>query len=846
VTMISDGQHIVNINIEEELKSSYLDYSMSVIVQRALPDVRDGLKPVHRRILHGMNELGMASSKPFKKSARIVGEVMGKYHPHGDSAIYDTLVRMVQDFSLRYPLIDGQGNFGSVDGDGAAAMRYTEARLDKRAEEVLDDIQKNTVDYADNYDGSLKEPTVLPSRLPNLLINGSAGIAVGMATNFPPHNLNEVCAGIRALVDDPELTIDDLARFVKGPDFPTGAFIYGLQGIKDAYRTGRGRVVIRARAQIESGKGGKDAIVVSEIPYQVNKTRLIEKIVELVKDKKVEGISDIRDESDRDGMRLVIELKRDAVAKVVLNQLYKHTQMQSTFGVIMLALVKGQPRVLNLKQVMEQFILHRLEVIVRRTRFDLEKAEHRAHVLEGLKIALDHIDEVVALIRASRTPDEAREGLMARFSLSEIQARAILEMRLQRLTGLERDKLEQELKALRELIFDLKGILADEGRQRTIIKEELDDVVQRYGDARRTEIVPDEREFTIEDMIAEEDVVVTISGDGFIKRQPVSAFRKQNRGGRGITGAGTKEEDAIEHLFIASTHNYMLFFTEMGHCYWLKVHEIPQAGRASKGRAIVNLLEKPKDDKIAAVLNVKTFDPDRYIIMATERGVVKKTSLEAYSRPRRAGINAIEVRGGDKLIACKLTDGSHEVLLGTDEGKAIRFPESDVRAMGRTASGVRGIQIDDKVKVVGMVVTAKQDAQILVICENGLGKRTSLEEYRVTRRGGKGIMTVKVTDRTGRMVSLMEVGDEHDLMIITERGVLIRQPVSQVRLIGRATQGVKLIRLDEHDRIASIDKVIAEREMDQLGIAGGADDDSDGNGFEIDDAGDGTDEGGEE
>lgn len=843
MTMISDGQHIVNINIEEELKNSYLDYSMSVIVQRALPDVRDGLKPVHRRILFGMNELGCPSSKPFKKSARIVGEVMGKYHPHGDSAIYDTMVRMVQDFSLRYPMIDGQGNFGSVDGDGAAAMRYTEARLDKRAEEVLDDIQKNTVDYVDNYDGSLREPSVLPSRLPNLLINGSSGIAVGMATNFPPHNLNEVCAGIQRLLGDPDTTIDQLMEHVKGPDFPTSAFIYGLQGIKDAYRTGRGRVVIRARAQIESGKGNKDAIVVSEIPYQVNKTRLIEKIVDLVKDKKIVGISDIRDESDRDGMRLVIELKRDAVAKVVLNQLYKHTQMQTTFGVIMLALVKGQPRVLNLKQVMEEFISHRLEVIVRRTRFDLEKAEARAHILEGLKIALDNIDEVVALIRASRTPEEARLGLMERFGLSEIQARAILEMRLQRLTGLERDKLVQELKALRELIFDLKGILASEDRQRTIIKEELDDVVQRYGDARRTEIIPDEKEFTIEDMIAEEDVVVTISGDGFIKRQPVSAFRKQNRGGRGITGAGTKEEDAIEHLFIASTHHYMLFFTEMGHCYWLKVHEIPQAGRASKGRAIVNLLEKPKDDKIASVLNVKTFDPDRYIIMATERGVVKKTSLEAYSRPRRAGINAIEIREGDRLIACKLTDGSHEVLLGTDEGKAIRFPESDVRAMGRTASGVRGIQIDDKTKVVGMVVTAKQDAQILVICENGLGKRTSLEEYRVTKRGGKGIMTVKVTDRTGPMVALMEVGDEHDLMIITEQGVLIRQPISQVRLIGRATQGVKLIRLDEGDRIASIDKVIAEREMDSLGIGGdgGGDDD-----FDEQDDGDAPDTGGDD
>jgi DNA gyrase subunit A len=816
--MLSDGQHIVNVNIEEEMKNSYLDYSMSVIVQRALPDVRDGLKPVHRRILFGMNELGCPSNKPYKKSARIVGEVMGKYHPHGDSAIYDTLVRMVQDFSLRYPLIDGQGNFGSIDGDGAAAMRYTESRLDKLAEDVLEDIEKNTVDFTPNYDGSLQEPTVLPSRLPNLLINGSAGIAVGMATNFPPHNLNETCAGIKLLVDHPDATVEDLMKHVKGPDFPTGAFIYGSAGIREAYRTGRGRVIIRARATIESSKGGKDAIIVTEIPYQVNKTKLIEKIVELVRDKKVTGISDIRDESDREGMRLVIELKRDAVAKVVLNQLYKHTQMQSTFGVIMLALVKGQPRVLTLKQVMEQYILHRLEVIVRRTRFDLDKAEARAHILEGLKIALDHIDEVIALIRASATPDIAKDGLMSRFGLSELQAKAILEMRLQRLTGLERDKLEQELKALRELIFDLKQILADEGRQRAIIKEELDDAVQRYGDKRRTEIIPDEGEFTIEDMIAEEDVVVTLSDDGFIKRQPVSAFRRQNRGGRGITGSGTKEEDHIEHLFIASTHNHMLFFTEDGHCYWLKVHEIPQAGRASKGRAIVNLLEKPKDQKIAAVINVKSFDAERYIIMATENGIIKKTSLEAYSRPRKAGINAIEIREGDRLMGCKLTDGTHEILLGTDEGKAIRFHEKEVRPMGRTASGVIGIALDEGVKVVGMVVTAKQDAQILVACESGMGKRTSLEEYRSTHRGGKGIITVKVTEKTGRMVTMMEVSDENDLMIITERGVMIRQPVEQIRLIGRATQGVKLIRLDEGDKIASVDKVVADREMDAMGI----------------------------
>ena len=810
--MIGEGQQIVNINIEDEMRNSYLDYSMSVIVQRALPDVRDGLKPVHRRILFAMNELGFGSSKAFKKSARIVGEVMGKYHPHGDSAIYDTMVRMVQDFSLRYPLIDGQGNFGSIDGDGAAAMRYTEARLDKMAEEVLLDIDKQTVDYIPNYDGSLKEPVVLPSRIPNLLVNGSAGIAVGMATNFPPHNLTEVVEGIKHLLDNPGASIDDLTKFVHGPDFPTGAFIYGRQGIEDAYRTGRGRVVIRARASIESGKGNKDSIIVTEMPYQVNKVRLIEKIVRLVRDRKITGISDIRDESDRDGIRLVIELKREAVAKVVLNQLYKHTQMQTTFGVIMLALVKGQPRVLNLLQVMEQYVQHRIEVIVRRTRYELEKAEHRAHILEGLRIALDNIDEVVALIRASRTPEDARNGLIERFGLSEIQARAILDMRLQRLTGLERDKLEAELKALRELIFDLKQILADENRQRNIIKEELDDVVNRYGDKRRTEIIPDEKEFTIEDMIAEEDVVVTLSNDGYIKRYPVSGFRNQHRGGRGITGATTKEEDHIEHLFIASTHNYMLFFTEDGHCYWLKVHEIPQAGRNSKGRAIVNLLEIPRERKIAAVINVKTFEDDKFIVMATKKGIIKKTSLEAYSRPRRAGINAIKVVEGDRLIDCKLSDGSHEILLGTNEGKAIRFKEDEVRAMGRVAAGVRGISLDEGAHVVDMVVTAKSDAQILVVTEKGLGKRSPLGEYRVTKRGGKGIMTVKVTPRTGQMLAMKEVSDELDLMIITEKGILIRQPVDQLRVIGRATQGVKLIRLDEGDRIASVDRVVADRE----------------------------------
>ncbi|MCB1046427.1 MAG: DNA gyrase subunit A [Calditrichaeota bacterium] len=810
--MIGDGQKIFDRSIEEEMKTSYLDYSMSVIVQRALPDVRDGLKPVHRRILFGMSELGMASNKPYKKSARIVGEVMGKFHPHGDGAIYDSVVRMVQDFSLRYPLIDGQGNFGSIDGDGAAAMRYTEVRFQKTAEEILQDIDRETVDFIPNYDDSLQEPTVLPARLPNLLVNGSTGIAVGMATNFPPHNLTEVSLGIKALLDNPAITIDELMQYVKGPDFPTGAYIYGRDGIRSAYHTGRGRVLVRARASIETGRGNKDSIIVSEIPYQVNKTRLIEKIVELVRDKKISGISDIRDESDRDGMRLVIELKRDAVGKVVLNQLYKHTQMQTTFGVIMLALVKGQPRVLTLKQVMEQFILHRLEVIVRRTRFELNKAEARAHILEGLQIALDHIDEVVRLIRASKTPEEARNGLMERFGLSEIQARAILDMRLQRLTGLERDKLVQELKALRELIVELKSILADETRQRAIIKEELDELVERYGDARRTEILASAEEFTIEDMIAEEDVVVTISKDGFIKRFPVNGFRKQNRGGRGSTGAGTRELDYIEHMFIASTHNYMLFFTENGQCYWLKVHEIPTAGKASKGRAIVNLLEKPKDEQIAAVINVKKFDENQYVMMCTEKGIVKKTSLESYSRPRRAGIRAININDDDRLIDSKITSGDHEVVLGTNEGKAIRFHEKEIRPMGRTAAGVKGVSLDEGVKVVDMVVTSNKEAQILVVTETGMGKRSALSDYRVTKRGGKGVMTLKVSTRTGPLVAMKEVTDEHDLVIISEQGVLIRQSCSQIRVIGRATQGVRLIRLDEGDRIASVDRVIPEDE----------------------------------
>ncbi len=816
--MFNEKQRISDVPIEEEMQSSYLDYSMSVIVQRALPDVRDGLKPVHRRILFGMQDLNVQPNKPYKKSARIVGDVIGKYHPHGDGAVYDTLVRMVQEFSLRYPLVDGQGNFGSIDGDSAAAYRYTEARMSHMATELLADIDKQTVDFVPNYDESLQEPTVLPARAPNLLINGTSGIAVGMATNFAPHNLSEVVAGAKYFLDHPKATPDDLMKFIQAPDFPTAGIIYGYGGVRDAYRTGLGRVVVRARANVETGRGGKDRIVITELPYQVNKLRLIEKIVELVKARKLEGLADIRDESDRDGMRLILELKRDAVAKVVLNYLFKHTQMQITFGVNMLALVNGQPQLLTLRDVIFHYVEHRIEVVVRRTRFELGKAEARAHILEGLQIALDNIDAVIAIIRGSQTPDTARLALIDRFELSDVQAKAILEMRLQKLTGLEREKLEEELQELHKLIRKMKKILASEQLQKDIIKEELDELDKKYGDARRTELLPEESEFTIEDMIAEEDVVITISRDGFIKRFPVTGFKKQKRGGRGMTGATTKEEDVISSLFIGSTHAYILFFTTNGRVYWLKVHEIPHAGRAAKGRAIVNLLEKPRDESITSVLMVRDFDETKHVMMATRLGIIKKVSLEQFSRPRRAGIHAIDLKAGDSLIDVHLTDGEHEVIVATRQGKAVRFQESDVRQMGRSAAGVRSVTLADKDDyVVGMVTSPSDEHTLLVVAENGFGKRSLVRDYRLTKRGTKGVLTIKVSAKTGPLVGIKLVTDNHDLMIITTKGVLIRQPIEQIRVIGRATQGVRLIRIDKADSIGDLEVVQVEDKVGNNG-----------------------------
>ncbi|MDZ7331835.1 MAG: DNA gyrase subunit A [candidate division KSB1 bacterium] len=804
-------ERVIPIYIEEEMKDSYIDYSMSVIVARALPDVRDGLKPVHRRVLYGMHELGLRSNAAYKKSARIVGEVLGKYHPHGDAAVYDTMVRMVQDFSLRYPLIDGQGNFGSLDGDAPAAMRYTEARMTPIAEELLQDIDKDTVDFVPNFDESLKEPTVLPSVLPNLLINGSSGIAVGMATNIPPHNLNEVIDALVMLIDKPDANIKDLMKIIKGPDFPTGAIIYGEEGIDEAYRSGRGRIIVRARANVETVRGGRSNIIVTEIPYMVNKANLIEKIAELVNEKKIEGISEVRDESDKDGLRIVIELKRDAQESVILNQLYRHTQMQVTFGVIMLALVDGVPQVLNLKQMLQHFINFRHDVVVRRTKFDLDKAEKKAHILEGLKKALDHIDEIIALIKRSKSPEQAKQGLMKTFKFSEVQAQAILDMRLQRLTGLERKKIEDELKETLKLISQLKAILENRSLRMQVIKEELLALKEKYGDARRTEIISKTEEFTIEDMIAEEDMVITISHAGFIKRFPVSGYRRQSRGGTGQTGATTKVEDFIEHLFIASTHHYILIFTNKGRCYWLKVYEIPQAGKGSKGRAIVNLIDIQKDEKIAAIVNVRDFDDDHYVVMATKKGLVKKTVLSAFGNPRKAGINAINIRSGDDLIDARLTDGNQEIVLGTYFGKAIRFHESEVRDMGRQATGVTGITLAKDDFVVGMV-TVRKESTLLVITEKGYGKRTPIKEYRITRRGGKGIVTVNTTERVGKMISLKEVVDDDDVMIITAKGNVIRQAVKQIRLSGRATQGIRLIRLTGNDQIADVARIIKDED----------------------------------
>ncbi len=800
---------ITPVSLEEEMKSSYIDYSMSVIVSRAIPDVRDGLKPVHRRVLFGMSELGSTHNKPYKKSARIVGEVLGKYHPHGDTAVYDTMVRMEQEFSLRYPLVDGQGNFGSVDGDSAAAMRYTEARLSRIADEMLRDLDKNTVNFTGNFDDTLQEPLVLPAYLPNLLVNGSSGIAVGMATNIPPHNLNEVVDGLIALIKNPDITIEKLMKFITAPDFPTGGIIYGYQGVRDAYLTGRGRVVVRAKANTETLKNGRENIIISEIPYQVNKTNLIEKIVELVKDGKITEISNIRDESDRDGMRIVIELKRDGQPAVILNNLFKHTQMQTTFGVIMLALVNGVPKVLNLKEVMQHFLKHRMEVLIRRTKFDLEAAERRAHILEGYIIALDNIDEVIEVIKKSRDVDTAKSNLMRKFKLSEIQAKAILDMRLQRLTGLERKKIEDEYKETIKLIEKLRYILESEEKRNSIIKEELIALRDKYGDARRTEIVYNYEEFSLEDMIAEEDVVVTISHRGFIKRFPVSGYRRQGRGGKGVTGAATAEDDFIEHMFIASTHQYILFFTDKGKCYWLKVFEVPEGGRATKGRSILNLIEKEKDENITAFVAVKEFRDDQYVIMCTKQGVIKKTVLSAYGNVRRGGINAIGLNDGDELIAVKLSEGTNDIVIGTHHGNAIRFPENKVRDMGRTATGVRGITLQDKDYVVGLLVLKRQGT-ILVVTENGFGKRSDINDYRVTNRGGKGVITVKTTDKVGKMISMMEVTDGEELVIISTSGMVIRQSVKDLRVMGRNTMGNRLIRLKEGDAIADIAKVVPE------------------------------------
>ena len=802
---------IIPVSLEDEMKSSYIDYSMSVIVSRALPDVRDGLKPVHRRVLYGMTQLGLAHNKTYKKSARIVGEVLGKYHPHGDSAVYETMVRMVQDFSLRYPLVQGQGNFGSVDGDSAAAMRYTEARLARIADELLRDLDKNTVDFVSNFDDTLQEPKVLPAYLPNLLINGSSGIAVGMATNIPPHNLTEVVDGLIALIKNPEISIEKLMKHIIAPDFPTGGIIFGYQGVRDAFLTGRGRILVRAKANSETLKNGRENIIISELPYQVNKSNLIEKIVELVKEGKLDGISNIRDESDRDGMRIVIELKRDGQPAVILNNLFKHTQMQTTFGVITLALVNGVPKVLNLKEVMEHFLKHRMNVLMRRTQYELDAAERRAHILEGYIIALDNIDAVIETIKKSRDVETAKTNLMKKFKLSEIQAKAILDMRLQRLTGLERKKIEEEYRDLIKLIEKLKGILASEEKRNLIIKDELLAIKEKYGDARRTEVIYNYEEFSLEDMIAEEDVVVTISHRGFIKRFPVSGYRRQGRGGKGVTGANTSDDDFIEHMFIASTHQYILFFTDKGKCYWLRVHEIPEGGRATRGRSIINLIEKDKDENISAFIAVKEFREDQFLIMCTQQGVIKKTVLSAYGNVRKGGINAININDGDSLIGVRLSEGNNDIVIGTRNGMAIRFPENKVRDMGRTATGVRGITLEEDDIVVACLVLKRQGT-ILVVTEHGFGKRSDINDYRVTNRGGKGVITVKTTDKVGKMISMMEVTDAEELVIISTSGMVIRQGVKEMRVMGRNTMGNRLIRLKDGDAIADIAKVVPDED----------------------------------
>ena len=808
--MATISEKIIPVDIETEMKSSYIDYAMSTIVARALPDVRDGFKPVHRRILFAMNELGLANNKPYKKSARIVGEVLGKYHPHGDGAVYDTMVRMAQDFSLRYMLVDGQGNFGSIDGDSPAAMRYTEVRLSKIAEEALKDIEKNTVDFAPNFDDTLQEPKILPTAIPNLLLNGSSGIAVGMATNIPPHNLGEIIDGLVAIIDNPEIGEEKILKYIKAPDFPTGGIIYGYQGVKDAYLTGRGKIKIRAKVNIETDKNEKQKIIVTELPYQVNKLTLIENIAGLVNAKKLEGISNINDESDRDGIRLVIDLKRDANANVVLNNLFKHTQFQVTFGVIMLALVDGRPKVLTLKETLHHFVNYRNEIVVRRTKFDLDEAEKRAHILEGFIIALDNIDDIIALIKKSKDVETAREGLMKQFKLSEIQAKAILEMRLQRLTGLERKKIQDEYKEVIKLIEYLKQILANKQLQLQIIKEEFFEIKKKYSDERRTEITLDTTEFKIEDLIAEENVVVTISFNGFIKRFPVSGYRRQARGGKGITGAKTKEDDFVEKMFIASTHDYLLFFTNKGRCYWLKVFEIPEAGRITRGKAIVNLLQIQNDEKITAILNVKEFNDKEFVMMISKNGIIKKTTLDGFSNPRINGIIAMNIDEDDEMVDAKLTDGNNNVIIGTKDGVAIRFNEKEVRQMGRTAAGVRAIKLEKNDYVVGAVTTKRTSTTILVASEFGYGKRTELEDYRTSHRSGKGVYTLKTNEKIGNMVAIKEAFDTDDIVVVTANGMVIRQSASSIRVIGRNTQGVKLIRLDEDDRITSLAIVPSE------------------------------------
>ncbi len=810
-------EKVVSRFLEDEMRESFIDYSMSVIVQRALPDVRDGLKPVHRRILYAMHEVGLAPNRPHKKSAAVVGEVLGKYHPHGDMAVYDALVRMVQEFSLRYPLVNGQGNFGSIDGDSAAAYRYTEARLGPVATEMLEDIEKDTVDFVPNFDDRLREPTVLPAKFPNLLVNGSSGIAVGMATNIPPHNLREVVAAAKHLISHPKATPADLMKHVKGPDFPTGAIVHGKQGINDAYKTGRGRIVVRARAEVEEKKGG-ERIIITEIPFMVNKTRLIEQIAELARDRKVEGISDLRDESDRDGMRIVVELKRDAVSQIVLNRLYKHTQMQTTFGAIMLALVGGVPKIMNLREIIEQFVEHRHEVVVRRSKHELKVAQDREHILIGLKKAVDNIDAVVEIIKKAKDPEDASKKLRSRYKLTERQAEAILNMRLARLTGLEVEKLKAELGEVRAQIKELEAILASKPKRMGLIKKELDELAKKYGDDRRTDIAGEIIDFSMEDLIAEEEMVVTVSHEGYIKRMPVDTYRRQRRGGRGVAGMATKEEDWVEHLFVASTHDYILFFTARGRVHWLKVHQVPQTGRTARGRPIVNLIRINKDDRIAEMVPVREFSEDHYLLFATRKGLVKKTSLAAYSNVRSGGINAINVAQGDELIDVRLTRPGDEVVLATRNGKAIRFQETEVREMGRAARGVKGIGLGRGDQVIGLVVV-RDKAALLVVTQKGMGKRTQITQYRLQRRGGKGVINVRLSPKTGKVVSIKEVRDEDELVFVTRNGIVNRQRVKEIRETGRNAQGVRLVNLGANDQLVDVTRVVSEKQEEELAAA---------------------------